>query len=408
MSGYQEPTADPTDAPEAGLFSVPPDLRADETPANFPELELTEPEVAVPVESSSGVASIGDAMMEIMRLAHARGASDVHLTVGKPPAFRINGAIEFLDKEPYEAVTLGRMLFGMITPIQRERFTKAHQLCFAREIEGVGFTRFNFYSQMGNPEVSIRLGRSNVPTYRELGVPEVMSELVRGSGGLILVTGPTGVGKTSTLNAIIGRLNQTERKKIITIEDPIEFIHPAGRSILVQQEIGVDAESFDQAVTHCMRQDPDIIVLGEMVDLGTIASALTAAETGHMVMGTLHTQGAAGTITRIIDVFPPNQQAQIRNQLTNNLRAVISQKLLPRANGNGRMMVFELLVVNDAVRTLIREDKIRQIANVMQTGRSQGMQLMDHMIRDAWMSGDISYETAVASVSDAKVLSRRR
>ncbi len=391
MSDKQASRSDPTDVPEPGRFAVPPELLLGEPSAPPSDGEL-----------------LSDELTSILRLARQREASDVHLTVGKPPALRVHGAIGFLDREPYTAAGLRALLYGALSPLQRERFQRERSLCFAAEVEGVGFTRFNYYSQMGNPEVAIRLGRQEVPTYRELGVPEVMSELVRGSGGLILVTGPTGVGKTSTLNAIIGRLNREERKKIITIEDPIEFVHPPGRSILVQQELGLDADSFDQAVTNMLRQDPDIIVIGEMVDLGTIAAALTAAETGHMVLGTLHTQGAAGTITRIIDVFPPAQQAQVRNQLVNTLRAVISQKLLPRARGPGRLMVFELLVVNDAVRTLIREDKIRQIANVMQTGRSQGMQLMDHMIRDAWTAGEITYETASAAVSDPKVLSRRR
>ncbi len=391
MSDKQASRSDTPDVPEPEGFTVPPELRVEPSPA-----------------PSDGDGAPSDELSTILRLARQREASDIHLTVGKPPAFRVHGAIEFLNREPYTAADLRALLYGTLSPLQRERFQRQKSLCFASDIEGVGFTRFNYYTQMGNPEVAIRLGRQRVPTYRELGVPEVMSELVRGSGGLILVTGPTGVGKTSTLNAIIGRINREERKKIITIEDPIEFVHPPGRSILVQQELGLDADSFDQAVTNMLRQDPDIIVIGELVGLGTIAAALTAAETGHMVLGTLHTQGAAGTITRIIDVFPPSQQPQVRSQLVNTLRAVISQKLLPRARGGGRLMVFELLVVNDAVRTLIREDKIRQIANVMQTGRSQGMQLMDHMIRDAWAAGEITYETASAAISDPKLLSRRR
>jgi twitching motility protein PilT len=412
---------DPTDAPEPGLFSVPPSLMEPD-PLSPPSLsldleftaeeELEDPLAPPPPSEVEPGADDGlpipPEMREILHLARHKDASDVHLTVGKPPAFRVNGQIEFLSRDPLTPHALQELIYGMLSPFQREGFHKRHQLCFSMEMEDVGFLRFNFYSQRGNPEAAIRLGRQSVPTFKELGVPPTMAELARMSGGLILVTGPTGVGKTSTLNAIIGRVNREERKKIITIEDPIEFIHPPGRSIVVQQEIGVDADSFEQAVTHALRQDPDIVVIGEMVDLETIAAALTAAETGHTVFGTLHTQGAAGTITRIIDVFPPRQQAQVRNQLVNTLRAVMSQKLLPRANHRGRMLVYELMVVNDAVRNLIRDEKIHQIANVMQTGRSQGMQLMDHMIRDAWMSGEITYETALGAVSDPKFLTRRR
>jgi len=343
---------------------------------------------------------------EILAAAIKRGASDVHLLSGLQPAYRVNGYIEMAPSEPIPADELGAMLDVLLNDDQRAIFAETRELCFSQNLDELGFFRFNLATHLGRPEAAIRVGHKELPDYDALGLPDALLECVHHSHGLVLVTGPTGVGKTTTLNAIIHRINRAERKKIVTIEDPVEFVHPQLKSLVVQREIGLDTSGFHRAVIHALRQDPDIIVIGEMRDLETIAAALTAAETGHLVLATLHTNGAAGTVSRIVDVFPAQQQAQIRLQLASTLRAVITQKLLPRADGEGRVLVYELLVMNPAGRNIIRDGRANQLPNIIQTGASLGMCSMDQMIREAYDAGEITWDTACSAIVDPKVLKR--
>jgi twitching motility protein PilT len=343
---------------------------------------------------------------EILNAAILRGASDVHLISGQPPAYRVNSYIEQAPIEAFSAETLRGILLPHLSEDQRRIYEKTHELCYTLQLPELGFFRVNLATNLGQPEAAIRIGHGTIPSLASLGVPEVLMESIRRPHGLVLITGPTGVGKTTTLNAIIDRINVEERKKIITIEDPVEFIHKPKRSLVVQRELGLDSQSFEGAVVHALRQDPDILCIGEMRNLETISSALTAAETGHLVMGTLHTNGAVGTITRIIDVFPARQQNQIRLQLANTLQAVITQKLLPRASGAGRLMVYELMIANVAIRNLIREGRTNQLPNVIQTNAALGMRLMDQLIREAYETGEITYDTAESNISDRRLLRR--
>jgi len=343
---------------------------------------------------------------DILREAGLRGASDVHLLSGRPPALRINGYIELSPRGPLTPDDIAALFAPILSPDQQATFERTRELCFSKHLEGLGFFRFNLATNLGNPEAAIRIGMKAIPDLDALGLPETIHELVRRPHGLILVTGPTGVGKTTTLNALIGRINAEERKKIITIEDPVEFVHSQRRSLVVQREIGLDAPDFNRAVIHALRQDPDIIVIGEMRDRETISSALTAAETGHLVLATLHTTGAVGTISRIIDVFPAQQQAQVRLQVATTLQAVLTQKLLPRADGEGRMLVYELFLVNTAARNLIRDGRANQINNIIQTGGARGMRLMDQMIREAYQAGEITWDVAQANVKHRERLKR--
>jgi len=340
----------------------------------------------------------------IVREAMALGASDVHLTTDNPPVFRINGEIVVTRRPPLDERTLTQALDEILDARQRSQWLLEKRLSIAWNPPDVGLFRVTIYSHLGRMEASLRLGRKAIPSWQELGVPKLLVDAARAHSGLVLVTGPTGMGKTTTLNAVLAELHRTERKKIITIEDPVEFRMPAGRSLVVQQELGLDTQTFHDALVHALRQDPDIICVGEMRDLETIGTALTAAETGHLVLSTLHTTGAVGTISRIIDVFPPHQQAQVRVQLSQTLRCMMAQRLLPTVNGKDRIMVYELTPVTTAVRNIIRDGRLHQLENVIQTGRSQGMVRFDTQVRAAFHKGLITRETAALAVSDPAVL----
>lgn len=343
-------------------------------------------------------------LTEILQAAIQRGASDVHLLADQPPSYRINGYIEAAPIDTMDKNELWAVLKEHLTSEQLTRFEAEHELCYTLHIKELGYFRVNLATNLGKPEAAIRIGNNEIPELRALGLPDVLMDCIRRPHGLVLITGPTGVGKTTTLNAIIGQLNAEERKKIITIEDPVEFIHSPKRSLIVQREIGLDSPSYARAVVHALRQDPDILCIGEMRDQATIASALTAAETGHLVMATLHTNGAAGTISRIIDVFSAQQQNQIRMQLASTLQAVITQKLLPRADGSGRLLVYELMIATTAIRNFIRDGRLNQLHNVIQTNRAMGMRLMDQQIREAYEAGEITYDVALSNVSDPRML----
>jgi len=341
---------------------------------------------------------------EILDAATQRGASDVHLLPGRSPVFRINGYIESSPLPVLDAESLHALLRAHLSDKQAQTYAESHELCFSLHLPEHGFYRVNLATHLGQPEATIRIGHREVPSTEALGLPEALIEAVRRPHGLVLITGATGAGKTTTLNALINRVNTEERKKIITIEEPVEFIHPQKRSLVIQREIGLDSQSYHGALRHALRQDPDIICIGEMRDLDTISSALTAAETGHLVLGTLHTSGAVGTISRIIDVFPARQQNQIRAQLAESLQATISQRLLPRADGSGRTLVYELMLATTSVRNIIRDGRSNQLTNIIQTHRNIGMRQMDHMIRDAYEAGEITFETAASALSNPRII----
>lgn len=316
-------------------------------------------------------------ILEILKIGIDAGASDVHLTVASPPIMRVNGKLIKIGEEKLLPEDTMRIIKEMLTAEQIKVFEERGELDFSYSNPGLGRFRVNIYKQRGSYSMALRVVSLRIPSMEELKLPAVLKELSMKQRGLILVTGPTGSGKSTTLAAMIDYMNKTRNEHIMTIEDPIEYLHKHDLSVINQREIGNDSQTFANALRAALRQDPDIILVGEMRDLETIATAITAAETGHLVLSTLHTIGAAKTVDRIIDVFPPHQQQQIRIQLASVLEAVISQQILPKADGSGRVAAFEIMVANSAIRNLIREGKTHQIQNVIQTGAGQNMQTMD-------------------------------
>ncbi|NLY00786.1 MAG: PilT/PilU family type 4a pilus ATPase [Rhodopirellula sp.] len=344
---------------------------------------------------------------KILKGARRFQASDIHLVRGVSPVFRINGEIRPIDGPPLDVATLNRLLDELLDVQQRERFEREWGLCFSRFWEGVGRFRATLYYHARCPEMAIRLCETSIRSAENLGLPPVIEELTRLPNGLILVTGPTGVGKTTTLNMMIETINQERRAKIITIEDPVEYEHENCRSIIVQQEVQTDVPSFSVALVNALRQDPDIIVIGEMRNLETIETALIAAETGHLVIATLHTPDSVQTIQRIQSVFPASQQNMINVQLANSLQAIFAQKLLPRANGDGRVVACEICVATLAVRNKIREQQSHQLYSEMQSGRKHHMQTMDHALLDLYLRGEISYDVALSNAREPDSIRKR-
>lgn len=346
---------------------------------------------------------------ELIQTGRTAGCSDIHLTYGLPPMGRLNGQLRGMTQYPVlqdDSLReyIGEMLEQSGISIQDGGVEDA-DFCYTAE-DG-SRNRVNVYRQQKHMAAAIRLLNDHIPTLEELKMPDIFRNLAMTKRGLILVTGPTGSGKSTTLAACLDYINSTRKEHIITIEDPIEYVHSNKKCMVNQREIGTDARNFEDSLRSAMREDPDIILVGEMRDLETISAAVTAAETGHLVFSTLHTTGAAKTIDRIIDVFPPHQQQQVRTQLATVLKAVISQQLLPRQDGQGRAAAHEILLVTDAVANLIRENKCHQIASVLQTGGKLGMQSMDsHLIRLA-ESRVISPETAVDYGIDKSMLMQR-
>ncbi|TYS66145.1 type IV pilus twitching motility protein PilT [Bacillus infantis] len=331
----------------------------------------------------------------LLRAGFELKASDIHLTVGVPPIFRINGELKRYGKENLLPAHTESMAKAIIPENMWDRFKEKGELDFSYGVQGVSRFRVNAYYQRSCIALAVRVVPTRVPTIDELELPNILKKVAGKPQGLVLVTGPTGSGKSTTLASIIDYMNQNMRKHVITLEDPIEYLHKHGNCIIDQREVGFDTNNFANGLRAALRQDPDVILVGEMRDLETIQTAITAAETGHLVFGTLHTSSAPATINRIIDVFPPSQQAQIRIQLASVLVSIVSQRLLPIIDRKGRKAATEILVNNSAVANLIRNEKVHQIANIMQTSRAQGMHTLDASINELVQSGQVSKEAAM-------------
>ncbi|WP_035019960.1 type IV pilus twitching motility protein PilT [Anoxybacillus flavithermus] len=329
----------------------------------------------------------------MLRAAFELKASDIHLTVGIPPIFRINGDLKRYGQDVLSPTDTEQMAKAIVPEHMWTRFETDGELDLSYSLSGVSRFRVNVFKQRGCISLAIRIVPTKIPTLEELQLPDVLKKMVTKPQGLILVTGPTGSGKSTTLAAMIDYMNKTMRKHIITLEDPIEYVHKHGGCVIDQREVGTDTNNFANGLRAALRQDPDVILVGEMRDLETIQTAITAAETGHLVFGTLHTSSAPATIDRIIDVFQPEQQAQIRIQLATVLVAIISQRLFPRAQKNGRIAATEILINNAAIANLIRNGKIHQIPSVMQTNRALGMHTLEANIRELVQQGLIARET---------------
>ena len=348
---------------------------------------------AVPAGGARGTALHVD---DLLRYAVGIGASDLHLTVNMPPTLRVHGALRPLeDVSKLDNDTLREMIYGILTQSQREQFEEEHELDTSHSIAGVGRFRVNVCLQRGTVAVALRPIPHDIPEFASLGIPESVAGFASLRRGLVLVTGPTGSGKSTTLASLVDIINRNRPLHIVTVEDPIEFLHSHKRSVISQREVGADTLSFAEALRRALRQDPDVILVGEMRDLETIATALTASETGHLVFGTLHTQDAPSTVDRIIDVFPPNQQDQIRIQLGSSLAGVVTQQLVPTTDGRGRAVATEILVCTPAIQNLIRGAKTHQIYSLMQTGAQHGMQTMDQSLALLVKQGKVSEAVAL-------------
>jgi len=339
--------------------------------------------------------------------AQNRKASDLHITVGISPKCRINGELVDMGYEPLTPENTLALIKQILPAQMKEQFEKCCDMDFAYSIQGVGRYRVNIFKQRGTFALVIRIINTFIPKPDSLGIPPQIVELTAKKRGLVLVTGPTGSGKSTTLASLIDVINSNYSRHIITLEDPIEYLHRHKLSIVNQREIGSDFSSFAKALRVTLRQDPDVILVGEMRDLETIELAITAAETGHLVLSTLHTIGAVNTIDRIIDVFPPNQQQQTRVQLAAVLEGVISQQLIPRADGNTRVAAFEIMLANHAIRSLIREGKNHQIASFIQTNRKKGMVLMDDALYELYAKGIIKREYALTYAQDQAFMEKK-
>lgn len=339
-------------------------------------------------------------VFEMLKYAHDKGASDLHITVGLPPKIRLHGHLVSAEFPELTSQDTEEIANTLMNERQKNVFREKGEADFSYGLTGSGRFRVNVFRQRGEIAVALRLVSSDIPAPETLGVPQSVVDLYQRKRGLILVTGPTGSGKSTTLAAIIDKVNTYRDCHVITLEDPIEYLHKHKMAMVNQREIGQDTQSYANALRAALREDPDVILVGEMRDYETISVAVTAAETGHLVLSTLHTIGAASTVDRVIDVFPPHQQQQIRVQLSNVLEAVISQQLVPKEDGTGRVAAFEVLHANNAVRNLIREGKSHQLVSVMQTNRKMGMMTMDEALMQLFYDGKISKEMAVQFAVD--------
>lgn len=349
---------------------------------------------------------IEDLMEEVIE----RGGSDLHLSAGLPPYIRISGKLTPTEHEPMTAESCQRLIFSMLNNTQRKQLEQTWELDCSYGVKGLARFRVNVYKDRGTYAACLRALSSKIPSMDTLGLPNIVRELSEKPRGLILVTGPTGSGKSTTLASMINNINLTRPEHILTVEDPIEFVYEPIKSLIHQRQIGEDTKSFANALRAALREDPDVILVGEMRDLETISLAISAAETGHLVFGTLHTSSASQTVDRMIDVFPPSQQQQIRVQLSGSLVAVLSQTLVPKANPKpgefGRIMAQEIMVITPAIANMIREGKTPQIYGAIQTGGKLAMQTLEKVLSDLYKAGTISFEAAMSKTSRPDELQR--
>ena len=341
-------------------------------------------------------------MDELLELVVKHDASDLHLCNGLPPVVRIDGELKQTPYEELDPSVAQRVIYDILTDEQIQRFETELELDCSYSLRNVARFRVNVFRDRGTVAAALRLIPRKIPTIKELGLPAVFEQISKRPRGLFLVTGPTGSGKSTTLAAIIDDINRERAEHIITVEDPIEYLHEHKKSVVNQRELGQDTHGFNNALRAVLREDPDVLLVGEMRDLETIKLAITCAETGHLVMGTLHTNSAAESVDRMIDVFPAQEQEQIRVQLSNNLLAIASQQLLPRAGQRGRIAAIEVMVATSAIRNLVRENKAHQITSIIQTSAGEGMQTMDQALRDLYQQSLITYEVGLQRSQNPK------
>lgn len=333
---------------------------------------------------------------DLLKIAVEKHASDLHITVGRPPVLRIGGELVDLEFDPLDAESAKFLIYSLLTRQQRDVFEDDFELDFAYEHTKTGRFRVNLYKQKGYVGAALRVIPSEIPSIEKLELPPIISELAELPSGLIIIAGPSGCGKSTTLACMIDIINTNRKCHIVTIEDPIEFLHRHKNSIVTQREVGNDTKSFSEALKHVLRQNPDVILVGEIRDTESMEMAITAAETGHLVLTTLHTQDAAQTVDRIVDLFNPHQQQQIRTQLSGSLRAVIAQQLLPKADGLCLIPALEILITTSGVKNLIRKGETYQLYSIMQTGKLNGMQTMNQCLRDLVINNKITKNIAMA------------
>ena len=344
-------------------------------------------------------------ILELLTFAKKEKVSDVHISSGEPPMIRIHGDMRKIDSPSLQKEDVHKILYDILNDQQRKIFEENHELDFAIAFGDAGRFRVNAFLQSRGESIVFRTIPTVIPSLEELGMPKIVEDLTKKEKGLILVTGPTGCGKSTTLAAMIDLINSKEKCHILTVEDPIEFVHNSKNCLINQRELGHHTHSFANALRSALREDPDVILVGEMRDLETISLALTAAETGHLVFGTLHTSSAPKTVDRIIDVFPPEQQGQVRSMFSESLQAVLTQQLVKRKDGKGRIAALEIMIGTSAVRNLIRENKIAQIPSSIQTGRQYGMQTMDQALIELYQKDLVTKEAIEKLVSSSSVLS---
>lgn len=340
-------------------------------------------------------------MDRVLSLARRENASDIHVVAGLPPMFRINGEMVLADAPPLSAEDTSRLCLGLLNEEQKKTFEREWQLCCSIHDPKLGRFRVSIYYRASNPEMAIRPVMDHIKTREELGLPVQIEDFTRMASGLVLLTGPTGSGKTTTMNFMIDVINSERRCKIIAIEDPVEYVHTQKKAIIVQQELYTDVKSFSSALIHVLRQDPDVICIGEMRDMETTATALVAAETGHLVIATCHTPNSYQTVERIVSIFPENQQPQVYTQLSNCLQGILAQRLVPSADKKERILATELLLMTPAARKHIREKELHQIVSLIQMRRRQGMHTMDNSLLALYEAGQITYDTAINYSHDA-------
>jgi twitching motility protein PilT len=351
--------------------------------------------------------TISAEIQRILALARRENASDIHIVANLPPMFRINGEIVLADRPPLSREDTARMCLGLLNEEQKKAFECDWQLCCSLHEPNLGRFRVSIYYHAGNPEMAIRPVTDHIRIREELHLPPEVEDFTRLADGLVLVTGPTGSGKTTTMNFMIDLINSERRCKIIAIEDPVEYIHKQKRAVIVQQELYTDVKSFSKALIHVLRQDPNVICIGEMRDLETTETALIAAETGHLVIATCHTPNTLQTVERIVSIFPENQQPQIFTQLANCLQGVVAQRLVPSADKKSRVLATELLIMNAAARKHIRERQLHLLVNIIQMGHKQGMHSMDDSLFSLYETGEITYDTAICNSHDPAALRSR-